>query len=94
MQSNVTKLDEEPAKASSFSEDPLPSIIKREPMNNNNNSSIEKPNQNITLENTIEECPEDWYYSKVKTKILVTKLVFIIVALITTGLSLYYIYEN
>lgn len=93
MQSNVTKLDEEPPKAPSFSEDPLPSSTKRESMNNNNNS-VEKSNQNITLGNTIEEGPEDWYYSKVKTKILVTKLIFIIVALITTGLSMYYIYDN
>lgn len=92
MQGNITKLDAEPAKTPSFSEDPLPSITNRELMNNNN--SIETADKNISLENTIGEGPEDWYYSQVKTKILVTKLIFIIAAVITTGLSLYYIYEN
>ena len=92
MQDNITKLDVEPAKTPSFSEDPLPSITNRELMNNNN--SIETADKNISLENTIGEGPEDWYYSQVKTKILVTKLIFIIAAVITTGLSLYYIYEN
>lgn len=48
--------------------------------------------QDIVFDNTIQGSPDEMYYTKIKKKILITKFIFILLAAVATGFSLYYIY--
>lgn len=65
------------------------SSTKREIMTTNDSPIT---GQNIVFDNTIQGSPEEMYYTKIKQKILITKFIFILLATMATGFSLYYIY--
>lgn len=48
--------------------------------------------QDIVFDNTIQGSPDEMYYTKIKKKILITKFIFILLAAVATGFSIYYIY--
>ena len=48
--------------------------------------------QDIVFDNTIQGSPDEMYYTKIKKNILITKFIFILLAAVASGFSIYYIY--